>query len=246
MKLIQLTPVYRSSLDPKESKRLKITLSRNLKWPHAFFGPESMNYSELQAVFPQSQIFKFPDKFFESTQSYSLLMLDTNFYERFSDFEALVITQLDSIVVKEIPSNLVEEFDYVGALWKRPFQIFAVGKRLFMTQNSIFRPISYEIWIGNGGLSLRNINATLDVLRRYHKPNRILRFIRPNKGLNEDVILSYLMCKYVKRLPPIEESKNLFLEFESENLKHVGNAIGFHALEKYNPELESQILSWIS
>ena len=242
LKLILVTPVYRSSLTSQEFARLTRTLTTNRDYPHAFICPDSLDISTIASTFPKSGIYKFHDYFFKSTDTYNQLMLSLDFYRRFIDFDIMLITQLDSIVLAKIPNSVLDNYDYVGAPWGNPFKIFSIKRRLFLTRRMIFRPFSQEIWIGNGGLSLRNINAVISVLESFYAARKFFKVFELNEGLNEDVVLSFLMKKYQKRIPTLSESLDLFVESHASNLSEVGAVLGFHALEKFNPGLEKEIL----
>ena len=239
---IQLTPVYRSQISKNELQRLRITLSHNNKWKHGFFGPESMDYSEISREFPESMIFKFPDRYFISIRSYSELLLEVEYYQTFQAYKSILITQLDSIVVNEIPEYLVDDYDYVGAAWEKPFWIFSLNRRLVLSNHWILRLISREIIIGNGGLSIRNVKSTIEVLAKFYKTKKTLDILELNLNLNEDVVISFLMHKYKKRIPSLLDSQNYFLEAGAKNVEKFTNALGFHALEVFNPSLEARIL----
>jgi hypothetical protein len=155
----------------------------------------------------------------------------------------MLITQLDSVVVAEIPISVISAFDYVGAPWEKPFNIFSIGQRLIITSHWLFRPINKTILIGNGGLSIRNIQSTLDVLLRFTRKHSYFKCFELNDNLNEDVIISYLMKKYKKRVPTFQESSQLFLETTARSMTDLTGQLGFHALEKHNPRLEKKLLS---
>ncbi len=240
--LLLLTPVYRKDMSLREKARLRTTLENNNHWNHAFFGPDNLDYTEILKNFPNSAVFKFPDRFFASTESYSQLLLRPDFYQRFFPYISILITQLDSIVVNRLSEQLAREYDYIGAAWARPFYIFSIRQKLFLTSNAVFRKFSEEVWIGNGGLSLRNVKSTIEVLEKFLHSQKKIPFFGLNRGLNEDVVISYLMYKYGKKLPTLDKSASLFLEASSAIVKEVNQELGFHALEKFNPELENRLL----
>jgi hypothetical protein len=241
--LLQLTPVYRDLMNNRERTRLHVTLNSNKIWKHAFFGPESLDYSKIQSEFPISAVFKFPDRYFKSRNAYSELMLDPDFYRTFIDYDSILITQLDSIVVNEISKNLIKSFDYVGAPWEKPFWIFSIGRRLVLVSSRLIRPICKQVWVGNGGLSVRNVKTAIDVLTRFQPKRGTPVFLKLNRDLNEDVIISFLMHKYGKRIPSLSEASALFMESGAQYLSEMKEVIGFHALEIYNPNLEEEIIN---
>ncbi len=90
---------------------------------------------------------RFPDHWFQSVRTYNRLMLDSEFYERFSMVEYLLVYQLDAWVF----SDALEEwcargYSYVGA----PF---------FNDRHELFP------FVGNGGFSLRKIPDFIALLR---------------------------------------------------------------------------------
>jgi len=92
------------------------------------------------------------DKNFESIHSYSALLLNKGFYEKFSDYEYMLIYQLDSWVFKDELSQWCDKgYDYIGAPW---FKGFSIAK-----ENAKMRKFA-----GNGGFSLRKISTFVDML----------------------------------------------------------------------------------
>jgi Protein of unknown function (DUF5672) len=97
---------------------------------------------------------KFDDAYFLSVDTYSKLLLTKHFYQNFRDYKYILIYQLDCLVFSDDLSNWTEyDYDYVGA-------------PLFKSKSDCYRGFSR---VGNGGLSLRNVNSFLNVLnsKRY-------------------------------------------------------------------------------
>lgn len=91
----------------------------------------------------------FDDAYFRNIASYSRLLLDPLFYRRFDEYEFLLIYQPDCLVF----ADRLEEFcdlgyDYLGAPWLRSRE----------------RPEEGFSRVGNGGFSLRRVQAALRVL----------------------------------------------------------------------------------
>jgi hypothetical protein len=91
----------------------------------------------------------FPAKYFTDRFGYNRLLLTEKFYRAFTNYEYILIYQLDSLV---FASNLEEwcrkGWDYVGAPW------------LTNTED----PTEGFSAVGNGGLSLRRVKSALAVL----------------------------------------------------------------------------------
>jgi hypothetical protein len=86
----------------------------------------------------------FPPAFFDSIAGYNQLLLSRRFYNRFKDYEFILIHQLDAIIL----SSDVERFlgmgvDYLGAPW--------------IAYDAAGAP--HLTGVGNGGLSLRRVSA---------------------------------------------------------------------------------------
>jgi hypothetical protein len=118
-------------------------------------------------------------------------------------YDNILIFQSDSMLLR----NGIEEFleyDYVGAPWK------------------------FQNHGGNGGLSLRNKNAMIDILNKY-----------PYNGYqNEDVYFSNVlnvMNKY--KLAPRE----VCMKFSCETIFQLGT-LGEHAIDKYLTEEECKLI----
>jgi hypothetical protein len=96
---------------------------------------------------------RFPDRCFESIKQYDQLLLSRAFYERFIDYEYILIYQLDCLVFSDELAEWCEKgYDYIGAPWFR-------SKTL---------PSGGPSRVGNGGFSLRKIEsfiATIDSTR---------------------------------------------------------------------------------
>lgn len=104
----------------------------------------------------------FAPKYFSSVKGYNDLCLSIDFYERFSDYEYMLIYQLDAWVFRD-------ELDY----WCNKGYDF-VGAPLFHAHN--FRKISTKFsGVGNGGFCLRRISHCLELL----KGNQYKPFIMP-------------------------------------------------------------------
>ncbi len=96
----------------------------------------------------------FADNNFESVRTYSRLLLTTNFYESFLEYEYILIYQLDAWVFRdELEYWSQAGYDYIGAP-------FFVGHGL-STPNSPLLP-----YAGNGGFSLRHVAAFVNFLNK--------------------------------------------------------------------------------
>ena len=119
--------------------------------PIVFIVPEGWSCDYLPSRSDYS-IETFDPKYFKGTAGYNTLMLSPQFYQRFTDYDYILIYQLDAFVF----SDRLEEFcelgyDYIGAPW--PYATIGVRLRL---------PV--KVSVGNGGFSLRNVKSCINVL----------------------------------------------------------------------------------
>jgi hypothetical protein len=111
------------------------------------------------------EIVFFDKSFFESTGSYSKLMLSVRFYVAFMRFKYILIHQLDCFIFRdELESWVKKGYSYIGAPWLK-------GYDQAMPDDPV-------IGVGNGGLSLRNVSDHLRVLLSFSyikKPRQLER-----------------------------------------------------------------------
>lgn len=144
-------PVYKQELSPFEKASLKQLNQVLGKYPRVFIAPESLDF-DYQEYGEGISVERFPDYFFNNVSSYSALMLNLDFYQRFTQYEYMLIYQTDAFVF----SDRLKEFchmgyDYIGAPVSR------------------FDPAWHAIdaRTGNGGLSLRKISAAIRILKQW-------------------------------------------------------------------------------
>jgi len=236
-----ITPVYKALPKIEELFRLSITIFNNSNVEHSFICPEDLDISNLRVLFPRSKFIRFPSNDFNSVWSYSQLLTSPRFYRKFLIYKFILITQLDSIVVQKLDSNRFMEFDYVGAPWIDPFFIFSIGNKLILNDGRIRVPFNRKIEVGNGGLSLRRTKSLLKMTTRIQSKWFSMFGLGVNHGLNEDVVISYFSSKFGYSVPSKKVANEMFVEKSESGLWKSQMIIGYHALDKYNPDLEREI-----
>lgn len=190
-------PIYKDKLDENEELSLSQCRIMLSNYPICFLKPKSLNLSFLLEMYPEIQIENFPDDYFKDIQSYNKLMLSTEFYERFLDYEYILIYQLDAFVFRdELKYWCERNYDYIGAPWilkpkynNSPLFLFLWFKYLvYKLKGKDFNPIILGNKVGNGGFSLRRVckfhEATCiqkDKIRFYLEKSNL------NSKFNEDV-----------------------------------------------------------
>lgn len=160
MKLIIVVPIYHEDFSFIEQISWR-QLSKVLgDYPISIVVPQNLGMVFSGAG--QYRIEVFPNEYFKSPQTYSRLLLSPSFYERFIDYEYMLIYQLDAFVF----SDRLEYFcslgyDYIGAplpRWSNYW--YSMKTRPGMAY------IPFLGRVGNGGLSLRRIKSMLQILQQ--------------------------------------------------------------------------------
>jgi hypothetical protein len=222
-----IIPVYQSELNSNEERSLRQCFQVLGNYPIIFVGPEGLQANYLQNG-EQSTFIGFPKHYFQSTKTYNHLLISVEFYERFADFEYMLIYQLDAFVFRdELKTWCATGFDYIGSPklhrkhWENP-----------NTKNwPIVDPVLF-----NGGFSLRKIQSIIRFLKCYH-------VLYSQWPANEDTLFSVyhkraFPLRFLLKLPTWKQAlafgfeKNPKLAFELNQQKL---PFGCHAWEKYNP-----------
>lgn len=257
-RVVVVVPLYRDFLTPLEKFNLKNN-SKVLRDHHfAFVGPEGGDlYESIESIkLYDYSINKLPDFFFDGIKGYNKLMLSTDFYNRFLQWEYMLICQLDAyIFVDELIKWCQLGYDYIGPAW------FTDDNRYTGNKTSL------APWKGcNGGLSLRKVQTFIDTLnkKRYASLTNIFKkgksvkekLLSPMKyfGANNQLRSFILNYQYYEDRfwsfdAPIINKKFLIprpevlLKFGFERhpelsykLNERNLPFGCHAWEKYSPE----------
>jgi Rps23 Pro-64 3,4-dihydroxylase Tpa1-like proline 4-hydroxylase len=150
---------------------------------------------------------------FVDRSTYNRLLMSERFYRAFEGYRYILIYQLDCLVF----SNTLEEwcrkgFDYIGAPWFERWHNFR-------REQSEYPEDVVEGFgtVGNGGFSLRSVDAALAVLSAT-KMSLHDRFVQRvvATGLNEDIFWSFYAPKLVDefRIPKPREALQFAFETE--------------------------------
>lgn len=150
MKNIVVIPVYKATPSEEEMKSLRQCIRILGKHAICLVCAESLDRTAYRRVFDEegaTYLTEFFDEaFFASQRGYNRLMLSSSFYKRFSQWEYMLIYQLDAYVFSDRLDEWCRKgYDYVGAP--------------FLKLNKEVDPINS----GNGGFSLRRIRAFIQV-----------------------------------------------------------------------------------
>lgn len=146
-------PVYSPSPTPNEVLSLRQCLRILGNYPitlvtHRHVDTQVYQDAFLDAGMPFKATY-FDKSYFTSVYAYSQLLLNRSFYERFSEYDYILIYQLDGFVFRdELTKWCSKKFDYIGAPWLKHYGVNYDG---------------HELWkVGNGGVSLRKVVTFLN------------------------------------------------------------------------------------
>ena len=226
-----VTPLYKKT--PSDVELVSIAHNFGILFKHQQFvvAPEGLDLSDYGEVLNGCKIFRLDAMHFKSVDSYSRLMLLKDFYQLFDNFEYMLLVQPDAIVFyDELESWCERGYDYIGAPWPdghdiRPltFRSVHLADRLLY---KFYKPV--RKYVGNGGLSLRNISAALKTLGRHWLAARTW-----------DVYEDLFWALYSRNIPGEKEASMFSLEMEPSTYYHANSnllPLGCHAWEKYVPE----------
>ena len=145
-KVIIVIPVYKEELSKPEQISLRQVQRILGHYPIVFIAPERMRAFLTEKKYPAEY---FPDCCFANRREYSRMLMDYKFYERFSDYEYMLIYQLDAFVFSDRLQEFCElNYDYIGApVWR------VIWPRILSR-------------VGNGGFSLRKIASCIRLTKR--------------------------------------------------------------------------------
>ena len=173
-KVVIVVPLYKIEHSPLENISL-IQLYRVLgKYPICYISPRHLREQLKDTAL---WVEYFDDEFFRNVAGYSRLCLDSSFYERFEEYEYMLLYQTDAFAfTDQLLEFCAAGYDYIGAPWPR----------IWTRENGI----PSHFCVGNGGFSLRKIQSCLRLLK--HKEQILMRYGNREHMLEcEDVFWAY-------------------------------------------------------
>ena len=208
-----VVPVYTETLDGRAEKSLRQTVRVLGHHPITLLAPEDLNTKELEHRFSLYEITRVSSRWLgcRGIVGYNEMMLSREFYEMFSDYDYILICQTDAWIFRD---ELIEwcdtGYDYVAAPWpKRKFYNRAVvrlwlamRRRLLLSDKRILRQQGFNK-VGNGGLSLRRVEAFIKACDRYAE---VIDIFKHKRGMlyNEDWFWSIIPSEM--RYPSLDEA----------------------------------------
>lgn len=165
-----IVPVYKTTFSRYEEVSINQCCKVLKDYPLVFVKPESLNSDELLGKFPKFMLESFPDHYFIGKEGYNQLMLSSEFYERFSDTEYILIYQTDAFIFRDDLKYWCDlSYDYIGAPWihkeRNPIALFFHKRKL--KEKPYMKEILFKV--GNGGFSLRKIASFMEITLKEKK-----------------------------------------------------------------------------
>jgi len=233
--LIQVTPIWRSVLTPSEHANVAESLANSQGVHVEFLAPESLDVSRYQYQYPSVQIRRIEDYHLASIASYNRLMLSQFFYEAYAQFDYLAIVQTDAFVRKNLASMADFDFDYLGAPWTKGVFYRSINGHLFVHQPSgtrqrqirglALKVLGRQVFVGNGGLSMRNVEQ----FRRFTRDYKNLNKGYLEQGINEDIIIATIGSESGLRIASPELAGAIFGEQVNMEQAVTADLWGVHA-----------------
>lgn len=210
-KVAIVIPIYRIKVTNNEEISLLQAINLFKNYDKYFILPSSLQWS-----YKNIENITFDDKWFKSNQTYSRLLLNEEFYKRFTQYKYILIYQLDAFVFKDNLEYFCDlGYDYIGAPWLSGL-IYYWGYKY------------NTLYVGNGGFSLRNVYKCIELIK--------LRGHLFPEHINEDIFFSMGNSDTFK-VAPIEIALKFSFEREvqksfEQNKKKL--PFGCHAWERYD------------
>lgn len=240
-------PVWREQLSATEWAFLRATDRSNHEVSRIFLAPEGLDVSRYQTAFPDWEIRFFPPGHFASTRTYNLWLTSPDFYRSFTDFEFITICQTDAVLIRSAQELLptMANYDLIGPPWSPPVRVLILGKRVSVASkfDGQTGPLLTRMWgrrlrVGNGGLTMRRTDVLVSITEKLMRefPNGV------REHINEDVLICSVGPRWGLRIVPSAITSTLLQETEVVQAQRIPRVVGFHALERWNPELCRQLI----
>lgn len=154
-KALVVTPVYKKDLDKYELISIKSAIKHLHAYEKTVMAPEKfMHDEEFHKIWNDFgySITYFDDKHFEGIEAHNRFMLTADFYERFTDYEYILVCQTDVLILSDrLEEWLSKGHDFIGAPW------------VYKDEGGL--KFNHA---GNGGFSLRRVQSFLEVIKAEH------------------------------------------------------------------------------
>lgn len=249
-KVAIIIPFYQNVLSDYEIIALQQCEKVLTDYPKIAIKPESLNLSAKTNCISFNEIVSFENDFFEDIIGYNRLMLSTKFYQKFLDYEYILIYQLDAFVFKdELDYWCRQNLDYIGAPWIKKEEDNSIFKKIeFKVKASLYTYFNVQRKnlpsdkqfinkVGNGGFSLRRVKKFYDITLSM---KTLITFYLSQKAFqyNEDSFWSIEVNrkKRILNIPSYKTGLQFSFEFYPDRAYHLNQnelPFGCHDWDNY-------------
>ena len=191
MRVSVAIPIYKQMPSDDEMASLRQCVKILGNYDIFLVCPESLDIGIYEKETSQDfKCMRFPSFYFDGIEGYSQLMTSRIFYNQFSDYDYMLVYQLDAWVFKdELEKWCKKGYDYIGAPW------FEHQNGKSWTEIERNADGSYRLWLtGNGGLSLRRVAAFKTITRRFQRAQTVKEVFFNEYGSLKDLGRCLLLC----------------------------------------------------
>jgi hypothetical protein len=240
-------PLWKPTLSVTEMAFLTLTDRSTTNLARFWLAPQGLDVSEIEGLFPDWQVKRFPQECFLDVRRYSWWMTSQEPYRAFDSFEFLTICQSDAVLLRSPSQIELDGCDYIGSTWIPPIKTLVVGSRVYVASYEMdeaqgWWPVRFfgkTRAVGNGGLSTRRVSAFIRCAERLEDP----RFDSARWHINEDALFVALSGRFGLRVASADLANRTYLEHRVVGLSELPEAVGFHALERWNPKLCADLVA---
>jgi hypothetical protein len=246
-----IIPFYREELSHLEKISLLQCEKALSAYPKIAVKPDSLTLPPEALALSHLSTVSFNDEYFRDVQGYNRLMLSEGFYKSFTEYEYILIHQLDAFVFRdELHYWCAQGFDYIGAPWINPKSHSNILSTLLHRIKN-YRYVRYNVKdkhgvskvqqlenrVGNGGFSLRRVDLFANYCLLF-KPLIDAYIISEGSWFNEDIFWSIELNRKKKRLkiPALKTALHFAIETHPARalrLNHDQLPFGCHAWGKH-------------
>jgi hypothetical protein len=229
-------PIYREALTSEQEEALLQIRAVFLSVMVLIVAPRSLNIDRYRRILCPDYVELQEDYFFYSQKTYNRLVMSPQLYAGIiRRHEWHLIYQDDAFVFNDQTDYFSSlEYHYFGAPWPRGNHVMPL-----LRNGQLSKTFGNTIFVGNGGLSLRNTEAVLAAISDH-------RLICSTWRRNEDEFFSYIFTIDDRfKMPPLELAAKFSWETSIATCRIMTNEqlpMGIHGIIRRDPNLYSLLL----
>lgn len=218
-------PIYRDFLDEFEKKSLESIITHFNEFEIIFVAPLGLTVEAYKGYLNKINNYRieyFEKDCFSSIDAYNKLLLDSEFYQRFSDYYYILICQLDVYVFhNKLIDWCKKDYDYVGAPWIGSerniinLTLDSFNAKIRLIRGKKQKNTERLFRVGNGGFSLRKVDMFISISQKEKENIQLFLEKKPDSEYYiEDVFWSLYVTKIYNnyRIPEWKEALSFCMD----------------------------------